>query len=45
MVSSLLTNLFIPGNQSRPRIFDLSITKPDVLQQSVVEVDERYVCA
>ncbi|KAI7876996.1 hypothetical protein K492DRAFT_210021 [Lichtheimia hyalospora FSU 10163] len=31
------------GNQSRPRIFDLSITKPDVLQQSVVEVDERVV--
>lgn len=29
------------GNQSRPRIFDLSIQKPDVLQQSVVEVDER----
>lgn len=31
------------GNQSRPRIFDLSITKPDVLQQSVIEVDERVV--
>ena len=30
----------IIGNQSRPRIFDLSITKPEVLQQSVVEVDE-----
>lgn len=43
MLSSLLTHLFIPGNQSRPRIFDLSITKPDVLQQSVIEVDERYV--
>ncbi|KAJ1948242.1 hypothetical protein FBU59_001683, partial [Linderina macrospora] len=29
------------GNQARPRIFDLSITKPDVLYQDVVEVDER----
>lgn len=29
------------GNQSRPKIFDLSISKPDVLQQAVVEVDER----
>ncbi|KAG0060160.1 hypothetical protein BGZ89_012496, partial [Linnemannia elongata] len=29
------------GNQSRPKIFDLSITKPDVLYQSVVEVEER----
>ncbi|KAJ2797194.1 hypothetical protein H4R21_004417, partial [Coemansia helicoidea] len=29
------------GNQARPRIFDLSIAKPDVLYQQVVEVDER----
>lgn len=29
------------GNQSRPRIFDLSINKPDVLYESVLEVDER----
>ncbi|KAM3553319.1 hypothetical protein ARSEF4850_006973 [Beauveria asiatica] len=29
------------GNQSRPRIFDLAIRKPDVLYQQVVEVDER----
>ncbi|KAJ3051785.1 hypothetical protein HK097_007188, partial [Rhizophlyctis rosea] len=29
------------GNQSRPKIFDLSITAPDVLYDSVVEVDER----
>lgn len=32
----------LAGNQSRPKIFDLSITKPDVLYQSVVEVEERY---
>ncbi|KAK4131182.1 putative oxysterol binding protein [Trichocladium antarcticum] len=29
------------GNQSRPRIFDLAIRKPEVLYSAVVEVDER----
>lgn len=29
------------GNQSRPKIFDLAIRKPDVLYEVVVEVDER----
>ncbi|KAK7750892.1 hypothetical protein SLS62_007155 [Diatrype stigma] len=29
------------GNQSRPRIFDLAIRKPDVLYEEVVEVGER----
>ncbi|GAB1313847.1 hypothetical protein MFIFM68171_04057 [Madurella fahalii] len=29
------------GNQSRPRIFDLAIRKPDVLYERVVEVAER----
>jgi len=29
------------GNQSRPKIFDLAIRKPDVLYEMVVEVDER----
>lgn len=29
------------GNQSRPRIFDLAIRKPDVLYEQVIEVDER----
>ncbi|GEQ69685.1 hypothetical protein JCM33374_g3359 [Metschnikowia sp. JCM 33374] len=29
------------GNQSRPHIFDLSIAKPEVLYDSVVEIDER----
>ncbi|KAJ1964181.1 hypothetical protein GGI12_001585 [Dipsacomyces acuminosporus] len=33
------------GNQARPKIFDLSITKPDVLYQAVVEVDERVTLA
>lgn len=29
------------GNQSRPKIFDLAIRKPEVLYQKVVEIDER----
>ena len=29
------------GNQSRPKIFDLAIRKPEVLYQTVVEIDER----
>lgn len=29
------------GNQSRPKIFDLAIRKPDVLYESVVEIEER----
>ena len=29
------------GNQSRPKIFDLAINKPEVLYQNVVEIDER----
>ncbi|CAJ0844531.1 2008_t:CDS:10, partial [Entrophospora sp. SA101] len=30
-------------NQARPKIFDLSIRKPDVLYQSVIEIDERVI--
>ena len=29
------------GNQSRPKIFDLAISKPDVLYEHVVEIEER----
>ncbi|PGH17989.1 hypothetical protein AJ80_04610 [Polytolypa hystricis UAMH7299] len=29
------------GNQSRPKIFDLAIRRPDVLYEKVIEVDER----
>lgn len=29
------------GNQSRPKIFDLAIHKPEVLYQEVIEIDER----
>lgn len=31
----------IIGNQSRPKIFDIAIRKPEVLYQKVVEIDER----
>ena len=31
------------GTQSRPRIFDLEVVCPDVLYDSVVEVDELVV--
>ncbi|TPX54022.1 hypothetical protein PhCBS80983_g06072 [Powellomyces hirtus] len=34
-------NLLHIGNQSRPKIFDLAITIPDVLYSQVVEVNER----
>lgn len=34
-------DVLVIGNQSRPHIFDLSISKPDVLYESVVEIDER----
>ncbi|GAM86551.1 hypothetical protein ANO11243_045650 [Dothideomycetidae sp. 11243] len=29
------------GNQSRPKIFDLAIKRPEVLYKTVVEIDER----
>jgi 5-oxoprolinase (ATP-hydrolysing) len=29
------------GNQSRPKIFDLAIRRPDVLYEKVIEIDER----
>lgn len=34
-------DLLTIGNQSRPDIFDLSIAKPELLFESVVEIDER----
>ena len=29
------------GNQSRPKIFDLKINRPEVLYKKVYEIDER----
>lgn len=34
-------DVLVIGNQSRPDIFDLSVTKPDKLYSCVVEIDER----
>lgn len=33
------------GNQSRPNLFDLSVTKPGMLYEKVLEVDERVLLA
>ncbi|KAF9028395.1 hypothetical protein BGZ52_011210 [Haplosporangium bisporale] len=41
LITKGFKDLLLIGNQSRPKIFDLSITKPDVLYQTVVEVEER----
>ncbi|CAJ0887902.1 5279_t:CDS:10 [Entrophospora sp. SA101] len=35
--------LITKGFKARPKIFDLSIRKPDVLYQSVIEIDERVI--
>ncbi|KAK9459642.1 Hydantoinase B/oxoprolinase-domain-containing protein [Lipomyces oligophaga] len=34
-------NSLIIGNQSRPKIFDIAIHKPEVLYQEVIEIEER----
>lgn len=34
-------DVLVIGNQSRPHIFDLSVSRPEVLYDSVVEIDER----
>ncbi|KAG8830784.1 hypothetical protein FRB91_006426 [Serendipita sp. 411] len=36
-------DLLLIGNQSRPRIFDLNIKRPDPLYTDVIEVDERVM--
>ncbi|KAK1749973.1 5-oxoprolinase [Echria macrotheca] len=41
VVTKGFKDCLVIGNQSRPRIFDLAIHKPDVLYSAVVEVDER----
>lgn len=41
VVSKGFKDCLVIGNQSRPKIFDLAIHKPDVLYSAVVEVDER----
>lgn len=41
LITKGFKDLLVIGNQSRPNIFDLSVSKPDVLSESVVEIDER----
>jgi len=41
LITKGFKDLLLIGNQSRPKIFDLSAAKPEVLYESVVEVDER----
>lgn len=36
-------DLLLIGNQSRPKIFDLEIIRPEVLYEEVIEVSERVV--
>ncbi|KAF7562887.1 hypothetical protein G7046_g1243 [Stylonectria norvegica] len=41
VVTKGLKDLLHIGNQSRPKLFDLAINKPDVLYSKVIEVSER----
>ena len=41
VVTKGLKDMLHIGNQSRPKLFDLAINKPDVLYSKVVEVAER----
>ncbi|KAK0638822.1 Hydantoinase B/oxoprolinase-domain-containing protein [Cercophora newfieldiana] len=41
VVTKGFKDCLVIGNQSRPKIFDLAIRKPDVLYEEVVEVEER----
>ncbi|KAF2768108.1 hypothetical protein EJ03DRAFT_390108 [Teratosphaeria nubilosa] len=38
-------NALLIGNQSRPKLFDLNIVRPDVLYEDVIEVDEPKTLA
>ncbi|OKL59785.1 hypothetical protein UA08_04737 [Talaromyces atroroseus] len=41
LITKGFKDLLVIGNQARPDIFDLSVTVPAVLYETVVEVDER----
>ncbi|OJD12485.1 hypothetical protein AJ78_06925 [Emergomyces pasteurianus Ep9510] len=41
LITKGFKDILVIGNQSRPNIFDLSVAKPGVLYEKVVEVDER----
>lgn len=40
-VTKGLKDLLHIGNQSRPKLFDIAINKPDVLYSKVIEISER----
>jgi len=42
-ITSGFRDLLHIGNQSRPNIFDLEVRKPEVLYETVVEIEERVV--
>lgn len=41
LITKGFKDLLFIGNQSRPNIFDLTVDRPEVLYEQVVEVDER----
>ncbi|KAJ9157698.1 5-oxoprolinase (ATP-hydrolyzing) [Pleurostoma richardsiae] len=41
LITKGFRDLLVIGNQARPDIFDLTVSKPGVLYEKVVEVDER----
>ncbi|KAF3763213.1 hypothetical protein M406DRAFT_73837 [Cryphonectria parasitica EP155] len=41
LITKGFKDLLFIGNQSRPDIFDLTVARPEVLYEQVVEVDER----
>lgn len=41
LITKGFRDLLFIGNQSRPNIFDLTVARPEVLYEQVVEVDER----
>jgi 5-oxoprolinase (ATP-hydrolysing) len=43
LISKGFRDLLVIGNQSRPKIFDLDIRRPDVVYDWVEEIDERVV--
>jgi 5-oxoprolinase (ATP-hydrolysing) len=41
VVTKGFKDCLVIGNQTRPKIFDLAIRKPDLIYETVVEIDER----
>lgn len=41
LINEGLKDVLLIGNQSRPKIFDLEIKRPDPVYEAVVEVKER----